>query len=542
MSDGREEDGRREEISAAERFIDEACAGIPDRRTRERTKEELRSHIEERAEEYMLCGDTPAEAERKAIAGMGSPERLHREFAEVDSLFPLRKLKNALWLFYAGLILVSFQLDIWYIARIEEIVGTVLLFFACFLLRGGNRPLCGAWICSLVLIFVRAAAALLSVLPFDGLYEHAAWVVLLCSQIANAVRMFLFGYGIAAFAEGKISRQAKQIGWLYLAAQCAVGFLLATGAIAEIFAEIFFFPVFALFIVLIVLILRRIRHVASDMWMNDRAVEYKKMPAAGKAAVALSLVFAFALAPSVSAYVTNAVPEGSPYTAADVSDADMGRVKAFQTELAENFPADYDAPRDMLESAFADVAASDWLRLADIAAAADNTAGGTSETEIFYRFGSEYGIRTLSVQTVLYRESDPAAAGVIYYYSYIEPPTDTRAVQMSFVAQNASLRGNEGKFVHLYTEEGQTMQMPSTYERGDVSRAFSEYKAVRGREGQRGYALLEFSLYGGGGYIAYTDLQSSFYRSPYVYPWPSADGAPADGWVRGLTENNYFLL
>ena len=98
MPDGREEDGRREEISAAERFIDEACAGIPDRRTRERTKEELRSHIEERAEEYMLCGDTPAEAERKAIAGMGSPERLHREFAEVDSLFPLRKLKNALWL------------------------------------------------------------------------------------------------------------------------------------------------------------------------------------------------------------------------------------------------------------------------------------------------------------------------------------------------------------------------------------------------------------------------------------------------------------
>ena len=67
-----------------ESFLAEACADIPDRRMRERVREELSAHIEDKADGYVICGETEEEAESRAVREMGDAKRLARDLAQVN--------------------------------------------------------------------------------------------------------------------------------------------------------------------------------------------------------------------------------------------------------------------------------------------------------------------------------------------------------------------------------------------------------------------------------------------------------------------------
>ena len=131
-----------------ESFLAEACADIPDRRTREKVREELSAHIEDKADGYVICGETEEEAESRAVREMGDAKRLARDLAQVNSFFPLGLFKSAVTLFYVGLIFVSFYIDIGFLDDFFLLCGTCIMFAACFLLRKGNALLCTAWVVS----------------------------------------------------------------------------------------------------------------------------------------------------------------------------------------------------------------------------------------------------------------------------------------------------------------------------------------------------------------------------------------------------------
>ena len=85
-----------------ESFLAEACADIPDRRKRERVREELSAHIEDKAGGYVICGETEEEAESRAVREMGDAKRLARDLAQVNSFFRWDFLRVRLLCFMSG--------------------------------------------------------------------------------------------------------------------------------------------------------------------------------------------------------------------------------------------------------------------------------------------------------------------------------------------------------------------------------------------------------------------------------------------------------
>lgn len=169
----------------------------------------------------MLYGCSAEEAEDKAISDMGDATKLMRELAEVHSFFPLKRFKNSLVLFAVGFIMVSLYIDVGIFDEVCAVVGNTAMLVACFNLAGCNRLLFAAFALSVAGYAAMTAGWAISSFPYSAEGAALNVAVIIVGVIISCIRMYVFGYGIAQFSQGKAAERARRIGWIYLFA-CAL--------------------------------------------------------------------------------------------------------------------------------------------------------------------------------------------------------------------------------------------------------------------------------------------------------------------------------
>ncbi len=207
-------------------YLDCACGKIRDKKTRARVREEMESHIEERAEEYRREGFPAEEAEQKAVEQMGSAERVSEDLGVLHSFFPKRHIFRAIVFLIFGIVFSSFIVDIegTYVRLIVNSIGSALILFALLLLKGGNKKLFAAfWIYvaffAVSVVFKSVQMTELAVADEDILF--ACDLFFGCGDVAA---MFLVGYGLADCGEGKAALHGRLFGWLSVVGTLAIYF------------------------------------------------------------------------------------------------------------------------------------------------------------------------------------------------------------------------------------------------------------------------------------------------------------------------------
>ena len=490
-------------------FLAEACADIPDRRTRERVREELSAHIEDKADEYVICGETAEEAEVRAVREMGDAKRLARELAQVNSFFPLGRFRSAVTLFYVGLIFVSFYIDIGFWDDFFLLCGTCMMFLACFFLRKGNSLLFTAWAVSWVqLSLVTANLVLYAVPPFSD-RENIQIVLALAAAIFHLVKVCCVCFGLAVCAQGKYRDGAILSGALYIFANAAVFLVSGSAAVSVILA--------VLFVVIMIFVLRGIRLAGQDLWKRDVEVRAVKTSVLRKVIPSSVFVFTFAAMPCMSVAVTFSVPKGEIYDANDVIGEETLLADRIKGEMQKQFALTDGG--DLFQLALRDVALSDWLKMQKI------LEGG----EAFF------GYETFSDREKLWICvcGQDRTAEVVCFFRY-KNRTATGAVQSIYMLENAFFYDrDEIKYVHLYTEQGEDYWMLPSYKCYTTYHgAGEEYKLSANRREQRGYAAFSLVL---GDYGSFSCTEQAYcqtipFRIPFSYDFLENGKRPSFGW------------
>ena len=490
-----------------EQFLEAACADIRDRRTREEVKQELRSHILEKADDLIISGYSADEAEERAVAQMGDAKRLARELGELHSFFPLRRFKNALTLFYIGFLLTSFQINVGIFDEICVFVGNCLLFLSCFLLRKSDPLLQFAWIFEAVCLAAQTAqTVLLCVPPFPARTYLCLSLTVLGSAAAIA-RMFLFGYGIARFSQGAPARGAKSIGYLYAAEYLCL--LLAT-IVAKLFVVFLLF--FAVFVLLVLFILRKIRLLSRDLWTNDREVKLAKPTRAGTAVLCLLLAATLAAMPCTCAIVFYTPPAQTEFSARDVSGEELGFVQEIKSAVQAAIPEENALGKEIAEQMLQDVADSDWLRLYE--------PEETQNIRLSF-FSAGYGRKRADVYSVHYDDEKNVARVTHLSYSVYEAdahPLHSIRDTFSYTANILSDDQTPVRFVQLHEKGGTIFQTRAAYVSVNSASATAEYKLPEGNA--RAYAVIDLLPVNSNHYINCTQnayVYTSFLRYPYEY-------------------------
>lgn len=492
-----------------ESFLAEACADIPDRRTRERVREELSAHIEDKAGEYVICGETEEEAESRAVREMGDAKRLARDLAQVNSFFPLGLFKSAVTLFYVGLIFVSFYIDIGFLDDFFLLCGTCIMFAACFLLRKGNALLCAAWVVSWCqLLVLTPNLVLYTVQPFSD--KEAVQIVLtLVSAFFHLVKVCCVCFGLAACAQGKYRDGAILSGALYIFVNVVTLLTMGSAVLSVIFA--------VLFVVIMIFVLRGIRLAGRDLWRRDAEVRAVKTSVCWKVVLCAVMAFVFAAMPCSSIVVTLYAPKGEVYKASDIAGKDALLAERIKEETEKRYSLG--EGRELLELAMRDIALSDWLEMEEI----------LKEGEAFFGYELSSDLERLWICVC----GQDRTAEVISFFRY-KSRTATRAVQSMYMFENALFYGREEiKYVHLYTERGQDYFMSPSYRSYLFNwGAGEEYKIFAGRQEQRGYAAFSLVLgdYGSFSCTEQSYRQTSLFRIPFGYDFLEKGVKPSSGW------------
>lgn len=508
-------------------FIEEACSGIRDRRTRNEVAEELSSHIADKAEDYVLYGEDPEEAERRAVGDMGDVKKLSRELAELHSFFPLRKFRTSLILFLVGFLLVSFRLDAGWFDDACAYVGNILLLVACFNLKSGNRLLFGAFALSAACFAVTIANdVLFSFPPFEA-RPAVGVAIFVTGIILSCARMLCFGYGVARVAEGKAAKRVRRTGWLYIASYADI--FLA-------FAMPLFLPIFiVIFVVFVLLIAIAIGRANADIWRNDREVALVRTGAMCKAVLCVVIALSVATSSVINAILSTRAPQYVEYAAQDVAEEDAVLAEEVKERILEDSRSDaYFAA--LSQRLVEDVAESDLLRL----------SGDEVETDVTY-YNSAFGRSEMAVFALHVGEDGTRRVTALSYFAYEQGAEVTGAVESYYAARNATIVNTAQyplKFVNLCKREGTMYTVVPEYEYVSGERAGQEYKSVRGGEVVSGYVIFDMIASDGNavGINANSYVHTSPVRLPYNYEIIEKDGADVSGWQLLSYGLRWFIL
>lgn len=150
-----------------EEYLDAVCGEIRWKAARKQVRDEIKSHIEQRTDEYMTSGDTQEAAEEKAVANMGDAKKTGRE---LDRLHRPR----CDWMLIGALIALL-------------ILGTIQSVTAI-----DPFPYPGGWITGLAAAI--AGCALFALINYRSLLErmrHPAAIYLSCLAVSCLLCMFL---------------------------------------------------------------------------------------------------------------------------------------------------------------------------------------------------------------------------------------------------------------------------------------------------------------------------------------------------------------
>lgn len=260
-------------MSETDKYLDEVCKEIANFKEREKVRSELEAHISERKEEYMREGDDEITAEQKAIKNMGDAGGIAKTLGELHSFIPLKHFAVAMNLLFFGFLLTSFYIDVWVLKPVTQFVGSILFMTAFFMLRKSNNLLNAAFIFAVVGFLFSAWTEIYCVLPFysetNGFLNYFNLFV---GSALSIIKMFLTGFGLARFCEGKLKTRAMLIGVFYF---CEYVNLLIAVIATEWLLPFGFIIMVTFLIIILVTIMKVERYVVNndvDVRMAERAL------------------------------------------------------------------------------------------------------------------------------------------------------------------------------------------------------------------------------------------------------------------------------
>lgn len=483
-----------------DKFLDEACSGIRDRRTRDGVREELSSHIDDKAEDYVLFGCSPTEAEEKAVADMGDAKKLSVQLAEIHSFFPLKKFRNSLVLFAIGFILVSIQLNVGIFDEICTFVGNLAMLIACFNLMSSNKLLYCAFIFSFASYFVMTAGWVISSLPYAWERDVLTICVMVVGVLISLIRMYVFGYGIAKFSQGKASKRAKRVGWIYLAAYAIFGITYAVPDLIWL--------TFAVFIVMVIVIVRAILGVSGDVWRNDRDVVVAKHTLRAVAILCAFMVTLAAVAPCVRIAFNCQSAKTQQFVVNDLSGEEAERAEEARQLVAGQF-YDIEFVDELIGEVSDKIAQSHLLRLCG-----DDVIVQKGEMR------SALGWQCVNLFFYHFEGQEAERVTVLSMYRYIDGAQFSGVCQTAYSANGLTIKNSKSMpviFVDLCTVDGRTVRVENNYEYISTARIGVENSFVKDSHGRSGYILFDIALGGADSFI-FTEqryVNSRIFRQPY---------------------------
>lgn len=493
----------------ADDYLNRICADIPDPHTRARVREELKDHLEERASDYLFEGLDEEAAYRKAEEDMGNPDTLAEELGKVHSFFPRKHFNLALTLLFWGLLLIFFQIDIWYWKAITSTIGNLLLLASLFMLRGSNQRLTAAWILLLAQSILGIVSDSYPLFPPAYFSETISRILLVCCNLLMIAMLFCLFFGLSDYATAPLDRRLRRCPYLYVLAELSL--LLALVA-TELFLLYFCFDC-----IVFVILLVRVFQLRTDVKRSEREVPVKEITAYAATALGLIIACTAVLPVGFAAYFTNKPSLTRLYVQDDVgSDEEtLSRVASVKERIL-TATAEYPAEEtELFTLLLEDMRQSDLLDLED----AVNFI--PSNREVLS------GVQVAGFLALF----ETGTGRLFYYYTDESPASATRARQLSYdigIYHGATVYywDMNSRFVILCEKDGKTMELSPDYEyrhNGESSYGVTgvEFKKERGTERQRGYITLDLSISDPDDIQINFQLflmdQCTFFRNPYNY-------------------------
>lgn len=315
-------------MSETDKYLDEVCKEIANIKERGRVRAELEAHILERKEEYMREGDDEITAELKAIENMGDASEIAKTFGELHSFIPLKHFAIAMNLLFFGFLLTSFYIDVLTLKLITQFVGSILVMTAFFMLRKSNNFMNAAFIFAVVGFLFSAWTEIYCVLPFySETNDFLNYFNLFVGVALNIIKMFLMGFGLARFCEGKLKTRAMLTGVFYFCEYvnfliCVIDpqWLLPFGAI--------------IMVTFLIIILVTIMKVKKYVVNNDVDVRMGRTGAAGVLIITAVMVLNIFLPSVASIAVAAFPPETISYSVKDIN-ADEKRIDGIKNTILD---------------------------------------------------------------------------------------------------------------------------------------------------------------------------------------------------------------
>ena len=436
-------------------YLDRATANIRSKRRRDEVREELCAHLEDAAAYHASRGLSELEAKCAALDEMGDAGDLALKLGEIHSFFPAKDMRNAINLLIAGLILINFRPDFWYIGELIPVAGTLLILFALYRLRVCSRLLKITYVFFAAVFALSAAVTLISALPlFPSMPVvpapvRYAWYTL--TPAAFALSMV----GIGRLLPEKYGEN------LYAAA--AFYFLVCTVVVIAHAGALFL-------VASVVFAVMALCPARNYLWANDLDLGITELPARKRTALIAAAVIA-AMLPYCAAFaVTSLPPESENYTPGE---------KDAQTEAVIAELMGQGVGKELLY----DMRHEDIKRLEGAALCGNSTLYASSHLS---------WLGEMTFRQYLFDTPDGNFMALI---SFDVPSEKTRAMQLAlqspagglcFDAENASA-------VCLHEKGGRTV-MHGAHVESYSGACGMELKLVRNAGEQRGYFLIPIEL------------------------------------------------
>jgi len=291
-----------------ESYADAATCEICDGAIREKVREELLTHMEEKADDFASWGASPEEAVRDALRDMGDAEPVSGLFGEIHSRLPRIRLRSAIDKVSAGLFLMFFSIDVWHIKYITTAIGMFLLFAGLFQLRHADGKLRMAFILMTAVVVINAEVGILLVLPASLSISDSFWIKLSGIMPLFCCLCCLFS-GLAALA-GPSTASAR-----HNVSSCSLAYLILI--VLAAFGDSLGNLGFILGVIIIIYILIQVRKVRDLLWKQGKGSGMKNITPLGRALLIAAAILLFASSPVASYLTATETPEATFYSIHD---------------------------------------------------------------------------------------------------------------------------------------------------------------------------------------------------------------------------------
>ncbi len=267
-------------------------------------REEYSSHLIEEYERLIYLGNSHIEAQVHAIESMGNKELIKEQFGKLYSVVPMEYMKSSLNFIIWGLLLSSFQINIFFegFTELIKFIGSALMLFGLFKLRNTDKKLNIAFFMDIGLSLVGLAIG-----HFGKTLVDPINFLLISGTINVFIRFIAYGFlfaGINSLCKtlqgDGLTKPKLLLGYI---SYCLFGLSILL-ALSGAVVLVYFAP---LFLILPIWQLRNAKKILSN---ENEEFELKTIISAGEKIVYCVLVLVLAVTPIISMLaVAGAQPE-----------------------------------------------------------------------------------------------------------------------------------------------------------------------------------------------------------------------------------------